>query len=242
MDVDTDHAMRCELVKLSRSALPTAAEVRRARMNRLLSYVADGLGTSSWLWKFKHNVLHHGATNIEGVDSDIAQAPFARLAPGQPWRSWHRHQHSYLWPLYGFFALKNPIFGDIRNLASGHLGAFVVVPILFNPWLAVVAFYLSLSWLVGFMLAVTFQLAHCVEGMAFEDESAPHRGQDFVERHLAPRLPHTVYRTVGRRFRAACEDLGVAYHSLPGIVAALRSHARWLRPMGQPMSSGLSTG
>lgn len=131
---------------------------RNTRMNRLLSYVADGLGTSSWLWKFKHNVLHHGATNIYGVDSDIAQAPFARLSPWQPWRSWHRHQHIYLWPLYGFFTLKNLIIGDIMNLSSGqiggqplrkradlgtiarviagkaaHLGAFVVVPILFNP-------------------------------------------------------------------------------------------------------------
>ena len=359
MDVDTDQALRRELVRRWRLALPTAAEIHRARrrlhlkalfivavvglsywglvignwgllarlasaavlttgliatatsimhdanhraffrstrLNRLLSYVADGLGTSSWLWKFKHNVLHHGATNIEGVDSDIAQAPFARLAPGQPWRSWHRHQHIYLWPLYGFFALKNLIIGDFRNLASGeiggqelrdrsgpgrvagvlagklaHLGAFVVVPILFNPWWAVLAFYLSLSWLVGFALAVTFQLAHCVEGMAFEDESAPHRGQDFVphvlrttsdvasplpvighafrwlvggldhqiEHHLAPRLPHTAYRTVARRFREACEDLGVAHHRHPGIVAAVWSHARWLRQMGQPTSSGL---
>lgn len=272
---------------------------RHTRMNRGLSYVADALGTSSWLWKFKHNSLHHGATNIEGVDSDIAQAPFARLAPGQPWRSWHRHQHIYLWPLYGFFTLKNLIFGDVKNLMSGrigeqrlrdhvamgtivrvvagklvHVGVFVVVPVLFNPWWAVLAFYLSLSWLVGFVLAVTFQLAHCVEGMAFEDESSPRRGLDFVphvlrttsdvaspvpiighafrwivggldhqiEHHLAPRLPHTVYRSVGRRFREACDDVGVAYHRHPGLVAAVRSHARWLKRMGQPGPNGLLVG
>lgn len=268
---------------------------RHTRMNRLLSYVADGLGTSSWLWKFKHNVLRHGSTNIEGVDSDIAQAPFARLSPGQPWRSWHRQQHIYLWPLYGFFTLKNLIIGDIRNLTSGqiggqelrhradpstvfrvvagkvaHLGIFVVVPILFNPWWAVLAFYLSVSWLVGFMLAVIFQLAHCVEGMAFEDEMTPHGGRHFVphvlrttsdvaspfpvfghlfrwivggldhqiEHHLAPRLPHTVYGAVGRRFRAGCEELGVPYHRHPGIFAALRSHGRWLKHMGQPLPAG----
>ena len=272
---------------------------RNTRMNRLLAYVADGLGTSSWLWRYKHNHLHHGSTNIEGVDSDIALVPFVRLAPGQTWRSWHRYQHLYVWPFYGFYALKNLFVTDVRNLARGqigdqqlreragpgmiarfvlgklaHLGVFVVVPLLFNPWWAVAAFYLSLAWLVGFVLAVTFQMAHCVEGMAFEDESAPHRGPDFVphvlrttsdvasplpvighafrwivggldhqiEHHLAPRLPHTVYRTVAQRFREGCEGLGVAYHRHAGITAAVRSHARWLRRMGQPVPTGLSTG
>jgi linoleoyl-CoA desaturase len=172
--------------------------------------VADGLGTSSWLWRFKHNVLHHGATNIEEVDTDIAQAPFARLSPGQPWRSWHRYQHIYLWPLYGFMALKNLLIGDLRNVITRrigpqelrrrpswvtvtgivvgkllHLAVFVVVPLLFNPWWAVVAFYLCISWLVGFVLAVTFQLAHCVEGMVFADEAKPHKGQDFIPHALS---------------------------------------------------------
>ncbi len=183
---------------------------RHRWLNRLVSYVADILGTSSWLWRFKHNVLHHAATNIEGVDTDLAQAPFARLSPGQPWHSWHRYQHVYLWPLYGFMGLKNLIIGDLGNLAMSrigpqalrtrpsrndvlrivagklaHLGLFVVVPVLYNPWWAVLVFYLCISWVVGFVLAVTFQLAHCVEGMLFTDESSPHRGKDFVAHQLA---------------------------------------------------------
>lgn len=60
-----------------------------------------------------------------------------------------------------------------------------------------------------------------------------------IEHHLAPRLPHTAYRTVARRFSEACEDLGVVYHRHPGIVAAVRSHARWLKQMGQPSAGGL---
>ena len=35
----------------------------------------------------------------------------------------------------------------------------MVIPLLFNPWWAVLAFSLACSWLVGFLLAVTFQLA-----------------------------------------------------------------------------------
>ncbi|MBI5089610.1 MAG: fatty acid desaturase, partial [Actinobacteria bacterium] len=54
---------------------------RRRWLNRALSYTSDGLGASSWLWRIQHNSLHHGNTNVEGRDTDIAIAPFARLAP-----------------------------------------------------------------------------------------------------------------------------------------------------------------
>ena len=57
---------------------------RHAWLNHVAGYSLDALGGSSWLWRFKHNTLHHGNPNVEGVDSDISQAPFARLAPMQP--------------------------------------------------------------------------------------------------------------------------------------------------------------
>ena len=44
-------------------------------INRVLAYTADVLGTSSWLWRFQHNVLHHGNTNMDGLDSDIDSRP-----------------------------------------------------------------------------------------------------------------------------------------------------------------------
>ena len=53
---------------------------RHSWLNRVAGYSLDALGGSSWLWRFKHNTLHHGNPNVEGVDSDISQAPFA--APG----------------------------------------------------------------------------------------------------------------------------------------------------------------
>ena len=95
---------------------------RHAWLNHVAGYSLDALGGSSWLWRFKHNTLHHGNPNVEGVDSDISQAPFARLAPMQPLRRWHRWQHVYLWFLYGFFALKNLVFGDFRTLAAARIG------------------------------------------------------------------------------------------------------------------------
>jgi fatty acid desaturase len=43
---------------------------RSKRVNRLLGYSSDLLGGSSYLWPFKHNVLHHRNTNVMGYDTD----------------------------------------------------------------------------------------------------------------------------------------------------------------------------
>jgi linoleoyl-CoA desaturase len=262
-------------------------------LNRVLAYTSDTLGASSWLWRFQHNTLHHGNANVAGFDADIALFPFARLAPSQRWHFWYRGQHVYMWPLYGFLALKNLLVSDLLATITGrldrqpirqprrpsviaritvgklaHLGWAVVIPLMFNPWWAVLAFYLGCSWLVGLVLAIIFQLAHCVDVTTMVDETAPRRGDDFsmhqlrttadisspmpvlghvfrwlvggldhqIEHHLAPRLPHTLYPRVAKRFRAACRDHGITYHLHPGVWSALRSHTRWLRLMSAPSS------
>ncbi len=43
-------------------------------VNRLACYTGDLLGASSWIWRFKHNNLHHGNTNMVGIDADINQS------------------------------------------------------------------------------------------------------------------------------------------------------------------------
>jgi len=182
----------------------------RRWVNRALAFTSDALGASSWLWRFQHNALHHGNANVVGFDADIALAPFARLAPSQPWHRWYRAQHFYVWPLYGFLALKNLLVSDVVAIITqrvdqqpirrgirprvvvqilagkvAHLGWALVIPLLFNPWPAVLAFYLACSWLVGFLLAVTFQLAHCVDITTMHDSTAPRRGDDFAAHQLA---------------------------------------------------------
>lgn len=265
----------------------------RPWLNKLVAYTADALGSSSWLWRFKHNTLHHGNTNVSGADSDISQAPFARLTASQRWRPWHRHQHVYLWFLYGFMTLKNVLFGDLSNLTRnaigeqqlrqqrrvgvvvklvagkvGHVGWAVVLPILLNPWWKVLLFYLACSWVVGVVLAVVFQLAHCVDVAEFPEVDAPRRGLDFashqlrttvdvrssmpvlghmfrwvvggldhqLEHHLAPRLPHTIYPLLARRFRSACDARGLRYLVHGSVCSALASHARLLKSLATPPS------
>ena len=178
-------------------------------LNRSLGFSADVLGASSWLWRQKHNLIHHGNTNVVGVDTDIEQMPFARLAPGQPWRPWNRYQHIYIWGLYGFLTVQWMLFADFISLAtrrigsqplrrgprrrdvvtmmSGkvlHIGWAVVLPLAYHRWWTVLAFYFASSWLVGFVLAVFFQLAHCVDTTEFAVPSSARRGNDFAAHQL----------------------------------------------------------
>ena len=214
-------------------------------VNRVLAYTSDALGASSYLWRIQHNQLHHGNTNVVGFDADLELAPWARLAPTQPWRPRFRWQHVYIWPLYGFMSLKNLLVSDLLSLVRGrigdqplrapvrartvckivfgklaHLGWAVVVPLMFNPWWGVLTFYVVCSWLVGFLLATIFQLAHCVDLTEMADPSADRRGNQFEAHQLlttanvACSVP-----VVGHLFRwlAGGLDHQIEHHLSPGL-------------------------
>src|SRR6478736_7733909 len=157
-------------------------------INRLAGFTGDLLGGSSWIWRYKHNNLHHGNTNVAGIDGDIDQSPFARLTATQPWRPRHRYQHLYMWFLYGFMTLRWLLIGDFLDLKHHgigihrfprqprrrdvallfggkalHIGWAIALPLVFHRWWVVLLFYFSISWVVGLILSTMFQLAHCVE-------------------------------------------------------------------------------
>ena len=98
------------------------------RWNRVLGYSFDLIGASSYVWRTKHNVAHHTFTNVDGADTDIDQMPFARLAPSQPHHGYHRWQHIYMWPLYGFFAVRWHLFGDVAEVVTGKIGRVATLP------------------------------------------------------------------------------------------------------------------
>jgi linoleoyl-CoA desaturase len=162
------------------------------RQNRILGLSFDLIGASSYIWRAKHNLSHHSYTNIVGGDADIDQLPFLRLAPDQARRELHRFQHLYAWPVYGLFALRYHLFGDIKEIAQrrvaemtqlapprglqlalfvGGKAAFwswaLVVPLLVAPWWAVLITFVSCSWVLGFTTATVFQLAHSVDEASF---------------------------------------------------------------------------
>jgi linoleoyl-CoA desaturase len=162
------------------------------RRNRILGLSFDLIGASSYIWRAKHNLSHHSYTNIVGGDADIDQLPLLRLAPDQARRGLHRFQYLYAWPIYGLFALRYHLFGDIKELVNGKVtdmtplakprGAelvffiagkavfwswALVVPLLVAPWWAVLITFVCCSWVLGFTTATVFQLAHSVDEAAF---------------------------------------------------------------------------
>ena len=164
------------------------AYFRTRRLNHLMGWTADTLlGLSSYAWRVKHNVAHHTYTNVDGYDADITQVPIARLVPGQEPRPWYRLQHYYIWALYCLMGLRWQTVGDVAAFVRGRIGTStlrmprrwdlaglvggkvifvgwaIIVPMLVYPWWAVVGAFVVYSMVVSLIMAVTFQLAHCVE-------------------------------------------------------------------------------
>ena len=81
--------------------------------NAIIAYFAFPLfgGLSSLYWREKHDRLHHGHPNVEGVDPDIRPFPFAssradheRCGPKERW--FQRHlQAKLFWPMSTLMAL-----------------------------------------------------------------------------------------------------------------------------------------
>jgi len=159
--------------------------------NRWAALALDFLGGSSFVWKFKHNVLHHSYPNVEGADDDIEFLPFLRLSPGQPRYWFHRFQFLY-WPfLLVFLAPKWIFLDDFVAVARGEVGGHPLPPLATRDWLTLLAgklcfvvwaiaipllFLDPLVYLVGaafvfglqgFTLGIVFQLAHTMEGASF---------------------------------------------------------------------------
>jgi linoleoyl-CoA desaturase len=55
----------------------------RPWVNKVMAMTLELLGGSSYLWRFKHGVLHHTYVNITGHDTDIDLGIIGRLSPHQ---------------------------------------------------------------------------------------------------------------------------------------------------------------
>ena len=87
----------------------------RKWVNELLGLTLNALGGNSFIWKQKHNIIHHTFTNIDGVDDDIAKSPFIRMCRSQVWVPAHRLQHFYTPMLYAFSSMIWILFQDFEK-------------------------------------------------------------------------------------------------------------------------------
>lgn len=256
-------------------------------VNRLAALSLDLIGASSYLWRWKHVVFHHTYPNVAGQDADINVGVVARLAPQQRRRWAHRWQHVYLWILYALTASVWHLFGDFKDVIAGSIrdhkiprpkgwelvtfivGKFVSIslllgiPMLVHSWWVVLIFYVVVTAVLGVVLTVVFQLAHCVEEAEFpqptadgrmEDAWAIHQVQTTVDfsrknrvlcwllgglnfqvvHHLFPTVCHVHYPALSRIVEETCREFGVRYSAHRSFLAGVASHFRWLRRLGRP--------
>ena len=160
-------------------------------LNDLAALSVNFLGANNFMWKSKHNVIHHAYTNVDGIDDDIDARPFLRLCETQKYYKVHRFQHLYFWAAYSLLYLWWVFVTDykkyflkrignvpLKKMSTSdhitfwsfkvlHLVLFVALPIYtvgFMPWL--IGFLVS-GLFAGFVLSIVFQLAHTVEHTHF---------------------------------------------------------------------------
>jgi linoleoyl-CoA desaturase len=257
-------------------------------VNRLMAMTLDLIGGSSYLWRWKHGVFHHTYVNVTGHDTDIDHGSLARLAPYQRRLAFHRWQHLYMWPLYGLLTIKWQCLDDFRKLFHGRIKQHRVprptgwelvifiagkavfftlafgIPMRFHSPAIVLCFYAISGIVMGFLLSVVFQVAHCVEEAEFHAPRAStgrldhawavHQAEtsvDFcrrsqtmswlvgglnfqIEHHLFPRVSHVHYPAISSLVEQTCREFGIRYTVHSSFWAGIGSHFRWLRRMGMP--------
>jgi linoleoyl-CoA desaturase len=138
------------------------------------------------------------------------------------------------------------------------------LPLLVFPWWQVLIGFAVVMFTVGLALTTIFQLAHVMEQADFpeptgdplriENDWAVHQAQTTVnfapgnlalrwyagglnyqiEHHLLPHICHIHYPALSEVVRKTCEEFGVQYVVFPTWRAALASHLRILKQLGQP--------
>lgn len=144
-----------------------------------------------------------------------------------------------------------------------YIGIYLVWPIMvWGVWPAIIGFSIMHAML-GLVMSFVFQLAHVVENVEFEHvheevteintEWAVHQiatTSDFaprnkvvswflgglnyqVEHHLFPRISHVHYPAIQQIVEQTCREYGIEYRHYPTMRAALASHFRHMKRLGQ---------
>lgn len=161
-------------------------------MNDTLGLTLNALGGNAFIWKFKHNIIHHTYTNIDGIDDDIAKSPIMRQCSTQKWVPMHRVQHFYVVLIYAISSFawvfimdftkyfKQKIFRtQLQKMSSNdhvvfwvskvlYVVFYIAIPVYFVGWQAWAIGFSAMHLAMGLTLALVFQLAHVVEHAEFE--------------------------------------------------------------------------
>jgi linoleoyl-CoA desaturase len=168
-------------------------------VNECMGLTMNVLGSNAFIWKIKHNIIHHTYTNIDGLDDDIAKAPLLRQCATQKWMPVHRFQFIYMFILYSVSTLAWMLGSDFIKYFSKkihttvikkidarqhiifwvskllYLFFYVLIPIYFLGWQTWLTGFLIIHITMGLTLSIVFQLAHLVEKTTFDVVEEEHK-------------------------------------------------------------------
>lgn len=214
-----------------------------AWINNVLGLTFELLGASSYLWKIKHNIIHHTYTNIHGVDEDLEVSPLLRLSPNSHHHPFQKYQHLYAFIAYGFSTLHWVFLKDYRNILKKDLGPYrnishptkqivmligmksfyylymIVLPLLLLDitWWQFAIGFMTIHLTASVILGVVFQLAHVVEGPSHYDSED---GSSIQDTWMVHEMKTT--SNFGRRNKILCWYVGglnfqIEHHLFPKI-------------------------
>ncbi len=83
-------------------------------VNKLLNYVFDVCGISSYMWRILHHRGHHSCINLQGEDDALTGRGIFRFTPHEPRTRMHRFQHIYALFFYALFSLDYVFVRDFE--------------------------------------------------------------------------------------------------------------------------------
>ncbi len=163
---------------------------KHKKINKFMGQSLYLLGGFPETWKYQHNTLHHGYTNIDGQDEDIDPIGLMRFSPHKPLKNVHKFQYLYAWFFYGLMTLSWTIINDFEQLykynkvgnefrgnqsfrklfikltlsKTFYYIIFLIIPLIFisAPWYWIAISYIAMHFTAGFILSIIFQSAHVV--------------------------------------------------------------------------------
>lgn len=166
-------------------------------INRVLGYTLNLIGASEYIWRIKHNIIHHTYTNIYNSDEDIDTYNTMRISVLEKLKPLHKYQNIYAFIVYGLVTLEWCLTRDFlsfkRYIKKGYIKKYskktkkeltiliiskvlyflftIVIPLLvldIKWWKVFIGFFI-LHFTAGIILATVFQLAHVVEKTLFPE-------------------------------------------------------------------------
>ncbi len=165
-------------------------------VNKLLNYVFDVCGISSYMWRILHHRGHHSCINLQGEDDALTGRGIFRFTPHEPRTRMHRFQHIYALFFYALFSLDYVFLRDFEAfffpshdylkrtkhpareysiLFAGkglYITYMLVLPVvvLGKPLLLVALAFLLVHLIIGLTVSLVFQTTHTVDSTYFPSD------------------------------------------------------------------------